>query len=156
MLITIASTHLLANHLTTHTNKKVYRYVFDVRNPFPTSPFYQQSHHWVDIYFVFMTFKFRYPSQRLKDISTRHAQLWIDFANGKKPWTEYKYSGSGEEVIMVADEREVWIERTIAEHEGITETSWKRCDALIESWKDMKNGSFRPLNIGFLKDKRLT
>jgi hypothetical protein len=138
MLITIASTHLLANHLTTHTNKKVYRYVFDVRNPFPTSPFYQQSHHWVDIYFVFMTFKFRYPSQRLK------------------PWTEYKYSGSGEEVIMVADEREGWIERTIAEHEGITETSWKRCDALIESWKDMKNGSFRPLNIGFLKDKRLT
>jgi hypothetical protein len=156
MLTIIAPTHHLAKHLTTHTNKKVYRYVFDVRNPFPASPFYQQAHHWVDKYFVFMTLKFRYPFQRLKDIATRHAQLWIDFTNGKKPWTDYKYTGNGDEVIMVADDRQGWIERTVAEHERIMETSWKRCDALVESWQNKKDGSFRPLDIAFLKDKHMT
>jgi outer membrane protein assembly factor BamE (lipoprotein component of BamABCDE complex) len=109
----------LANYLTAHTNKKVYRYVFDVRNQFPGSPLYQQPHHWVDIYYVFKTLQFRYPTQRLKDISTRHAQLWVDFANGKTPWREYKYTGNGDEIIMVADEREGWLERTVAENERL-------------------------------------
>jgi hypothetical protein len=148
-------THLLAKYLTTYTSKRVYRYVFDVRSPFPTSPFYQQPHHWVDIYFIFKTFQFRYPSQRLKDISTRHAQLWVDFANGKAPWTEYKYTGDRDEVVMVADEREEWVERTVAENEKITETSWDRCDALVESWTEQKNSSFRPLDIAPLVGKEL-
>jgi hypothetical protein len=139
--------HHWAKYLSTQTNKKVYRYIFDVRNPFPGSPFYQQAHHWVDKYFLFKTLQFRYPTQNLKDISTRHAQLWIDFANGKAPWQEYHYTGSGDEMIMVADERDGWVERTVADHEKITETSWKTCEALIASWQDHKGRAFSPVDI---------
>jgi hypothetical protein len=107
----------------------------------------------VDKYFVFKTLQFRYPSQKLKDISTKHAQLWIDFANGKTPWTQYKYNGDGEEVIMVADERDGWVERTVAEDEKITELSWKRCETLVESWKDNRGKVFSPLEIEPLQGK---
>ncbi|KAF1832332.1 alpha/beta-hydrolase, partial [Decorospora gaudefroyi] len=101
-----APTHSLAQYLTTHTTKKVYRYLFDIRNPFPGSALYQQPHHWVDIYFVFKTYQFRYPTQNLRALSTRHAQLWTSFASGDAPpWSAYRYTGRGDEVIMVADER---------------------------------------------------
>ena len=146
---------MLAQYLTTHTNKKVYRYVFDVRNPFPGSSFYAQPHHWVDVYFVFKTFRFRYPTERLRNISSRHAQLWTEFANGKTPWKEYKYTGKGNEVVMVADEREGWIERTVAAHESILETSWKRCEALVQSWEGQKGVGFNPLAIEPLKGKKV-
>jgi hypothetical protein len=146
---------MLAQYLTTHTKKKVYRYIFDIRNPFPGSPFYQQPHHWVDVYFVFKTFQFRYSTQKLKDISTKHAQLWIEFANGKTPWKEYKYTGKGEEVVMVAEEREGWVERTVKEHEGIMETSWKRCEALVQSWEGKKGVGFSPLEIEPLRGKKM-
>jgi hypothetical protein len=117
---------------------------------------YQQAHHWADIYYVFKTFQFRYPTQRLKDISTQHAQLWIDFANGKAPWKEYKYTGRGDEVIMVADERDGWIERTVAEDEKITEKTWKSCEALVESWKSKKGTQFAPMDIEPFQGKTMT
>jgi hypothetical protein len=126
-----------------------------VRNPFPCQPLYQQPHHWVDKYFLFKTLQSRYPSQRLKDISTKHAQLWNAFANGKAPWKEYKYTGNGDEIIMVADEREGWVERTVAENERITEISLKTCEALVASWEDFKGKSFAPLDIDPLKGKSL-
>ncbi|EFQ94408.1 hypothetical protein PTNB73_03967 [Pyrenophora teres f. teres] len=140
-----APTHLLSQYLTTSTQKKVYRYVFGVRNPFPGSPLYQQPHHWVDVYFVFKTFQFRYPSQRLKQISTQHSQHWIVFANGRAPWSEYKYTGKGDEIIAVADDREGWLEKKVDDHEKLLETSWTRCDALIESWESMREKAFAPL-----------
>ncbi|KAF1942467.1 alpha/beta-hydrolase, partial [Clathrospora elynae] len=149
-----APNHCLAKYLTTHTSKKVYRYIYDIRNPFPGSPLYQQPHHWVDIYSVFKTFQFRYPTQRLKAISTQHACLWLDFANGKTPWKEYKYSGTGDEFIMVADERGGWVERTVGENEKIMETTWRRCDALVASWKSERGIWFSPLEIGPLKGKK--
>jgi hypothetical protein len=155
LLINPAPTHEWAKYLSTHTNKKVYRYVFDVRNPFPGSSLYQQAHHWVDKYYVFKTFQFRYPTQKLKDISTKHAQLWIDFANGKMPWERYKYTGKGDEVIMVADEREGWVERTVAEHEKITEIIWRTCEVLIKSWNDKKGTHFLPLEIEPIVGKKL-
>jgi hypothetical protein len=155
MLTIPAPTHMLAQYLTTRTNKKVYRYIFDVRNPFPGSSFYAQPHHWVDVYFVFKTFQFRYPTQKLKDTSTKHAQLWIDFANGKAPWKEYKYTGAGDGMVTVADEREGWVERTVAEHESIMETSWKRCEALVQSWDRKKGVSFTPLDIEPLRGKKI-
>ncbi|CAO2647459.1 Nn.00g083810.m01.CDS01 [Neocucurbitaria sp. VM-36] len=148
--------HALARNLTTASDKKIYRYVFDVRNPFPNQPLYQQPHHWVDIYYVFKVHQFRYSSRRLKDISTRHAQLWVDFANGNTPWKEYKYTGNGDEVIMVADERDGWIEKTVAENEKVLEYSWRRCESLWESWKEEKGKSFLPLNIAPLEGKKLT
>lgn len=147
--------HEWAKYLSTRSNKRIYRYVFDARNPFPGQPLYQQPHHWVDKYFVFKTLQFRYPTQRLKDLSTKHAQLWINFANGKTPWQQYWYTGDGEEVIMVADERYGWVERSIAEHEKLMETSWKTCEALIASWRDQKGKSFSPLDIEPFKGKSM-
>lgn len=151
-----APTHTLAQSLSATSGKKVYRYIFDVRNPFPNQPLYQQAHHWVDVYFIFMVHQFRYPSQRLKDISTKHAQLWLDFANDKVPWEQYKYTGSGEETIMVADERAGWVERTVAENERIMEWSWKRCEQLWESWAQKRGKPFLPLKIAPLTMKKLT
>lgn len=148
--------HELAKHLTTHTNKKIYRYVFDVRNPFPNSVFYQTAHHWVDIYFVFKTLQFRYPTRRLKDISTRHAQLWNAFTAGRAPWTEYKYTGDKKEVLMVADEREGWVERTVAEQERLEQWGWERCEALWKSWESKRGMDFKPMEIEPFKDKPKT
>ncbi|KAL1794431.1 hypothetical protein ACET3X_007852 [Alternaria dauci] len=149
-----APTHQLARYLTQHTNKKVYRYVFDVRNPFPTSPLWQRAHHWVDTYFVFKTYQFRYPTQRLKNISTKHAQTWIGFANGNKPWYEYKYTGNGDEVVMVADERDGWVERTVSQHEKLVDNTWRRCEALYRSWDSMRGKEFSPFGIEPMKAKK--
>jgi len=147
-LLTIsAPTHMLSQYLTTHSGKKVYRYVFDVRNPFPGSVLYQQPHHWVDVYFVFKTFQFRYPNQRLKNISTQHSQRWISFANGRTPWSEYKYTGKGDELIAVADDREGWLEKKVEDHENMMETSWTRCEVLVESWKSMRGKAFTPFGL---------
>ncbi|RMZ69657.1 Carboxylesterase type B [Pyrenophora seminiperda CCB06] len=142
-----APTHLLSQYLTTHTHKKVYRYVFDVRNPFPGSLLYQQPHHWVDVYFVFKTFQFRYPYQRLKNISTQHSQHWISFANGRRPWSEYKYTGKGDEVVAVADDQEGWLERKVKDHEKAMETSWTRCETLVESWESKRGKAFSPFSL---------
>jgi hypothetical protein len=151
----LAPNHELAKWLSTQTNKKIYRYIFDVRNPFPNHSLYQQAHHWVDKYFLFKTLQFRYPTQNLKDISTKHAQLLIDFGNGNAPWKQYKYSGDGEEVIMVADERDGWVERSVAQDEKITELSWKRCEALVQTWMDNRGKPFSPLEIDPLKGKSM-
>lgn len=70
-----APAHILATHLSTKTNKNVYRYIFNVRNPFPNHALYQQLHHWVNLYFVFKAYQFWFPYQRLKSISTKQAQL---------------------------------------------------------------------------------
>ena len=133
-----APTHLLATYLSTKTTKRVYRYIFDVRNPFPNNALYQQPHHWVDIYFVFKAHQFRYPSQRLKEISSQHARLWTEFANGKAPWGEYKYSEDrkGEAVLMIADERAGWVERSTAQVESDLEWGYGRAEELWQSWKE--------------------
>jgi hypothetical protein len=56
---------------------------------------------------------------------------------------------------MVADERDGWVERTVAEHEKITELSWTRCEALVESWKEFRGAEFSPLEIDPLKGKSM-
>ncbi|PSN60221.1 alpha/beta-hydrolase [Corynespora cassiicola Philippines] len=134
--------------------KRVYRYVFDVGNPFPNHTLYQLPHHWVDVYFVFRSLQFRYPSQRLKMISDQHASYWIDFGNGNAPWTEYKHSGDGKEIIAVAELRDGWVERTVAEDERVTELSWKRVEKLYDAWSAAKGSQFRPLSIDPLLKKR--
>ncbi|KAF2203679.1 alpha/beta-hydrolase [Delitschia confertaspora ATCC 74209] len=145
-------THMLARHLSTSSRKKVYRYNFDVRNPFPGQPLYQISHHWVDIYFVFKNYQFRFSSQKLKDISTQHARFWIDIANGKAPWNEYKEEG----VVMIANERDGWTERTKEEDERITERNWRRCERLWEAYSGFKGqDDFIPFKMKSLEDKKL-
>ena len=100
---------------------------------------------------MFKTYQFRYPSQRLKDISTQHARTWNNFANGETPWEEYKYTGKGDEVVMVADERDGWVERSVEEHEKVVDNSWRRCEALIESWDSMRGKHFSPFQIEPMK-----
>ncbi|KAF2016349.1 alpha/beta-hydrolase [Aaosphaeria arxii CBS 175.79] len=151
-----APNHNLARLASRNPAKKLYRYVFDVRNPFPGHGLYQQAHHWVDVYFVFRSFLFRYPTQRLKNISNRHAQLWIEFANGKEPWTQYKYNGNTDEVIMVADERDEWSEKTVKAYEAVAEVRFERLEALTDSWKDERGKRFLPFRIEPLSSKKLT
>ncbi|ORY15434.1 Alpha/Beta hydrolase protein [Clohesyomyces aquaticus] len=149
-----SSNHTLARHLALNTNKKVYRYLFDVRSPFPGQPFYQTAHHWVDVYFVFRGHQFRYPTEALKRISDQHARMWTTFANGKQPWTEYN-PADGKEVIMVADERDGWVERSVAEEEKLNERSWTRCELLWDAWAGKKGEWFLPLKIAPLEGKKL-
>lgn len=56
---------------------------------------------------------------------------------------------------MVADERDGWIEKPVAEHEKLMETSWKACEALVASWKDQMGKSFSPVDIKPLKGKSM-
>ncbi|KAF2033437.1 alpha/beta-hydrolase [Setomelanomma holmii] len=153
-LIFDAPIHATINHLTTHTSKCVYRYIFDIRNPYPNAPFYQQAHHWVDVYFVFRALQFRYPYEYLKDLSDTHAELWIRFACGEEPWSRYNASGNevdGERVIMVADEREGWVEKTMREYEEMSKVEWKVLDELWEAWEEKKGAEWFPLNMVSLK-----
>jgi hypothetical protein len=134
-----APTHLLASHLSSLPSKRVYRYVFDVRNPFPGQPLYAQPHHWVDIYFVFRAHQHRYPGdgtgERLKGISDRHARVWTGFASGEVPWGVYK-KGEGEERVMLVDEREGWVEKTAQQIERDLGWGYGRCEGLIEAWEE--------------------
>jgi carboxylesterase type B len=151
-----APTHMLASHLSTKTSKNIHRYVFNVRNPFPNNALYQQPHHWVDVYFVFKAHQFRFPSQRLKDVSTKHAQLWIDFANGKKPWAEYVYNEKGNAVVMFADEREGWVEKSVGDAEKELEWGYRRCEELVGSWEGMKGEDWAPLDLECLRGVKKT
>lgn len=56
---------------------------------------------------------------------------------------------------MVADEREGWVERTVADHEKITETSWRACEALVASWQGQKGKTFSPVDIEPLGGKSM-
>jgi hypothetical protein len=125
----------------------LYRYIFEVRNPFPNAPFYQQSHHWVDVYFVFRTMQFRFPHQYLKDLSDKHAELWINFASGKQPWSPY-----GDGVVMVADEREGWVEKSLEEYQRMSGTEFGRLDKLWEVWQEKRGELWLPLDMVALKE----
>jgi hypothetical protein len=67
------------------------------------------------------------------------------------PWREYKYTGNGDEIILVADERAGWLERTVVENENIMEATWKRCEGLVDSWNDQRGKAFSPMDIEPLK-----
>jgi hypothetical protein len=94
--------------------------------------------------------QFRFPYQYLKNISDKHAALWISFANGNEPWSEF--STREERVIMVADEREGWVEKTLPEYERMSGIEWARLDELWDAWQEKKGQSWLPLDITTLKD----
>ncbi|KAJ4987018.1 carboxylesterase [Stagonosporopsis vannaccii] len=146
-----APAHSLAAYLSTHTTKNVYRYVFDVRNPFPGHDLYMHPHHWVDIYFVFMAHAFRMPSQRLRHVSAQHARLWVAFANGRAPWARYVYSGDGDERVMVADDREGWVERAVQQVEKDLDWGWGRCEQLVKAWEGMRGRSWTWMDLECLR-----
>ncbi|KAH7411776.1 Carboxylesterase [Phaeosphaeria sp. MPI-PUGE-AT-0046c] len=144
-----APIHAFTKHVSAKTEKNIYRYIFDIRNPFPNSPFYQQPHHWVDVYFIFRTLQFRYPYEYLKDISDRHAALWLDFASGGKPWK--RFESGGEEIMVIADEREGWVEKNTSEYEKMSGVAFGRLDELWDAWKEKRGEAWLPLDLVALK-----
>ncbi|EAT90799.2 carboxylic ester hydrolase [Parastagonospora nodorum] len=145
-----APIHAFTKHITRETKKNIYRYIFDVGNPFPTAPFYQQAHHWGDVYFIFRTMQFRFPYKHLKRISDKHAELWINFANGEAPWNAFGDWHGG--VIMVADERDGWAHRMMGQHEDMSGVEFARLDSLWEAWGEKKGEMWLPLDMVALKD----
>jgi hypothetical protein len=94
---------------------------------------------------MFRTAQFRFPYQYLKDISDKHAALWIGFANGEKPWSEYGEKDEG--IIMLADEREGWVEKTLLEYEKISRVGFSRLDILWDAWSAKKGQQWLPLDM---------
>jgi hypothetical protein len=156
-----ASIHAFSNLVASHPEKRLYRYIFDLRNPFPNAPFYQQAHHWVDVYFLFRTLQFRYPRHYLKDMSDQHAAMWIRFANGKAPWKAFKeyddIKGGDDSIIMVADEKDGWVEMPLHRYERMSKsheeyTYTPRLNLLWQTWHEEKAGkSWLPLDMTALR-----
>ena len=78
------------------------------------------------------------------------------FANGKAPWGRYEYTGQGDEVVMVADEREGWVERRVDRVERDLEWGWGRSEALVESWGEMEGRGWSPLDLECLGSVKKT
>ena len=142
-----APIHALCKYLSTKTDKKVYRYIFDVGNPFVGTPFYKIPHHWVDVYFLFRTLKFRYPSKQLKDISDKHAQMWVSFANRKVPWGEYGDREDQKKIIMVADEKEGWKQWSLEDDEARSGRNFNTLDELWAAWMEKNGEGWLPLRL---------
>jgi hypothetical protein len=96
--------------------------------------------------------RFRFPHQWLKDVSDRHAELWIQFACGDAPWSAHKSGSEG--LIMVANEREGWVERTMAEYEKMSRVAWKRLDSLREAWSERKGKEWMAMDVTALMSKQ--
>lgn len=140
-----APIHALCTHLATSTAKKVYRYIFDVGNPFVGTPFYNVPHHWVDVYFLFRTLQFRFPSQKLRDVSDAHSRLWVGFANGKEPWGEYR--GGSEGLVMVVDEGEGWTQRRWGDVRLRSQRDLGRLGGLWDAWGEKTGEDWVPLRL---------
>ena len=88
---------------------------------------------------MFRAHQGRYPGdgtgERLVKISDEHARFWTGFANGEVPWTLYK-QGEGEDIIMMVDEREGWVEKTAQQIERDLGWGYGRCEGLIKAWEE--------------------
>ena len=144
-----APTQALCRYVSLNTNKRIYRYIFSARNPFPGAPFYQLAHHWVDVYFLFRTMQFRFAFPWLKDLSDEHARMFLSFANGAEPWTASRRNHLTKEgdVVMVADESNGWIEKSELDIERLQGRSAEVLDTLWDSWQEKKGEYFLPLNL---------
>lgn len=128
--------------------KKVYRYNVTLRNPFPGTPFYQvPGHHFVEVLFLFGTFRFRYPTQKLVDISTEFMRRWIAFGVGEAPWDEYELNTAQEEdaeKIMIISSSVGFEQRTRKEDEEKSKLSdegerrYKQWEVISEIMQDME------------------
>jgi len=116
--------HSVAMHLANHANKtgkrKIYRWEFSLPNPFPGSMYYLvNGHHFVELYYQFMTLVTRYPTHRnhfLARQAKHMARIWIRFANGLPPMEGSEYEPL-EQRIMICDVNSGWQVRTRAEDE---------------------------------------
>ncbi|EPS36637.1 hypothetical protein H072_9913 [Dactylellina haptotyla CBS 200.50] len=99
--------------------RKVFRYQFALPNLFPNTPYsFVTGHHFVEMFYQFMTLRERYPTHRNKFYqrqSEQMAKMWLAFANGKDPWDEYKEADGWK--IEICDDINGWHTRTREEDE---------------------------------------
>ncbi|KAH6661674.1 Alpha/Beta hydrolase protein [Halenospora varia] len=117
--------HNLCNSLA--GNKKIFRYTLTARNPFPGSIYSQvPGHHFLDILFLFLTLRDRFPSPVYAAIAEGFASRWITFAYGDAPWEEYSApkadrvrvnKGEARGNIAVVSGREGWVVRNRVQDE---------------------------------------
>ena len=87
------------------------------------------GHHFIELLFQFQTLLERFPTQRLRKISTEFAQRLIKFAVGEAPWSPYE---AHEQRIAVVSSRDGWQVYTREEdvrQGGLTEEGGRRYDA---------------------------
>ncbi|KAF4428934.1 Carboxylesterase type B [Fusarium acutatum] len=101
--------HILSKELW-QSNKKQYRCILSLRNPFPGSFFSNVlGHHFVELIYQFMTFMERLPLQRQRDVCVGFVRRWTALAYGEEPWSQYTWV---HEAVAVADSREGWVVRS--------------------------------------------
>jgi len=114
----------LANHAHSTGKRKIYRWEFSLPNPFPGSMYYlTNGHHFVELYYQFMTLVSRYPTHRNRFLARQAeqmARMWIRFANGLPPMENSEYKPV-EEKIMICDVNAGWQVRTRAEDEAASQ-----------------------------------
>ena len=139
--------HKLANSLAVQMGprkKKVYRYTMTMRNPFPGSPLHQiPGHHYIDLLFLFGTLMDRYPTQRLRDLSTEFGRRWLRFGAGLEPWAEYEITGmehdgqimviSGTEGFAMKSRKQDEAESRLAEEGPRRYAGWEAIGQVMEN-----------------------
>ncbi|KAL5360622.1 Alpha/Beta hydrolase protein [Aspergillus floccosus] len=124
-LIFSEPTHSVAIAVARTGRKRVYRWQFDLPNPFPGSMFsYTTGHHFVELMYQFMTLATRLPTYRnhfLRRQGEEMARSWIRFANGLPPMPDAKPYDPETGSIMVCDMLHGWSVRTRAEDEEISQ-----------------------------------
>ncbi|KAK7203061.1 Alpha/Beta hydrolase protein [Myxozyma melibiosi] len=116
-----------------------YYYRFAKKNPFPEPPFEQNSHHFVDLLYLFQNVNDRIASlpsvaasaserEFEKKSAVNFAKKWIEFANGEEPWEVGKIGILGDKKGM--GEWEVVEEEEFKKRDKVAVEKW---DALIRS-----------------------
>ena len=99
-------TYLLAERISeSRSAHRIWLYHFDAKNPYPASHSPDMAHHGVNDLLVFNIAADQIPADRRKDWSgaVSHTQrCWIDFVNGKSPWSAFNSSSKGP-IFVFAD-----------------------------------------------------
>jgi hypothetical protein len=122
--------------------KKIYRYNLELRNPFPGSMFYGVAgHHFIELLFQFQTLLERYPTTRLRQISTEFARRLIKFAIGDSPWSPYEAGEQRIAVVSSPDGWQVYTREDDVRHGEVSEDGTRRYGAwevVEEVWAKLK------------------
>ncbi|KAG4428509.1 hypothetical protein IFR05_016006 [Cadophora sp. M221] len=124
------------------SHKTIYRYSLELRNPFPGSIFYGVAgHHFIELLFQFQTLKERYPTDRLRAISTEFSQRLIKFAVGEAPWSSYEAEEQRIAVVSSRDGWQVYTREEDVRQALLCEDGGRRYDAwevMEEVWSALK------------------
>ncbi|KAH7403893.1 Alpha/Beta hydrolase protein, partial [Cadophora sp. MPI-SDFR-AT-0126] len=127
----------------TSSSKTIYRYSLELRNPFPGSIFYGVAgHHFIELLFQFQTLIERYPTARLRTISTEFAQRLIKFAVGEAPWSPYEAEEQRISVVSSRDGWQVYTREEDVRQQGLSEDGGRRYsewEMMEEVWAGLQN-----------------